>query len=785
MSISRRIIKAIFCTSLLLIFINLANGQTLPTDHFRSRRSGLWNSTSTWESSHDSISNWTTSNLAPSLQSSSVTIQSGHKVTIWNNLTIDQLIISQGATLKDSLVASLSLNNNFGTDLVVNGKIEVRNPILGQGSVRIGNFGEYSVIANNTSATVKSCQWDDGSTLRICNVNALSSITGLSQNLFNFIWDGGATQQNAINLNLSNSFHVRGHATVLNTNGRNLILSSSSSPTHYIIEGNLDILNKSYVVLSSSTSTGSVELSINGNLLIGQNDNLPSRLEMGIDGITNNVLNLSGNLTIGLSSGINRYSQDRNGKIIFNNTLVPQSIFWHPLSIVKELNFVINPEVSVTANSWTVSNGYSLIIKDNASLIIENNTVSASVERSLSNADWSIPYDGWHLLSSPVTNQALATGGFTTAPYDFYQWSEVQNQWLNQKVSANNITSFISGQGYLASYDNGGTLTFTGTLNTSPITFNNLSVSQTSPYAGFHLLGNPFPCSLDWNAVDWGRTNICGVAQVWDENARNYLPLTADNGIIPPTQGFFIQASSLSNSITIPNSARVHSNQPFYKDIPANLLRLRLTSITDSTFDETVIRFTEDASNVFDLSDGHKLAGSENSPQLYSVLPSGENMCVNSFSTHDRPETVPVYLEPGDENAYVLEARINTMSDDVYLEDKKNGSIILLKEGTSINIHTSTEDAISRFVLHFGIVGISEGKTAGTDVYSHGKSIYFRECSGKTYQITDITGRVVASGVINNSQLQQSNVTFLKVGVYIVTVTGAHNTSSVYKIILQ
>ncbi|PKO95303.1 MAG: hypothetical protein CVU14_11620, partial [Bacteroidetes bacterium HGW-Bacteroidetes-9] len=234
-------------------------------------------------------------------------------------------------------------------------------------------------------------------------------------------------------------------------------------------------------------------------------------------------------------------------------------------------------DLTVT-NTLVNANGINgILIQDGGSLIQPTQNVSATVERQLSNADWTNGMDGWHLLSSPVENQLVANGGFTTDPYDFYAWSETNNDWLNQKDGANNITSFVPGNAYLVSYDDGGTKSFAGELNVNGITFSDLSLTGSSYYVGYHLLGNPFPSALKWNDGNWALSNVGGIASVWNEIAQNYLSLANPNDIIPANQGFFIQINDASNSITIPAQSRIHSTQSFYKETPSNFLKLRIS----------------------------------------------------------------------------------------------------------------------------------------------------------------------------------------------------------------
>lgn len=71
------------------------------TDYFRTRASGNWNSTATWESSADGI-NWQAATLTPDFNANSISILNGHAVVVTANVTVDQLTIKPSASVSVS-----------------------------------------------------------------------------------------------------------------------------------------------------------------------------------------------------------------------------------------------------------------------------------------------------------------------------------------------------------------------------------------------------------------------------------------------------------------------------------------------------------------------------------------------------------------------------------------------------------------------------------------------------------------------------------------------------------
>ena len=141
-------------------------------------------------------------------------------------------------------------------------------------------------------------------------------------------------------------------------------------------------------------------------------------------------------------------------------------------------DFTINSGGALTINSGkTLTVSGNFIINSDATgtgSFINNGSYTAAtttVEKYLPAWPSTTSSQGWHMISSPIAGSDVTDfSNFTPSPattYDFFKWDEPTVQWINQKTPANNITSFVSGVGYMVSYQNAGTHNFTGTLNTS------------------------------------------------------------------------------------------------------------------------------------------------------------------------------------------------------------------------------------------------------------------------------------------------------------------------------
>lgn len=174
-----------------LISIKSSAG-TSPTDHFRSVNSGSWDIAETWESSPDGFTNWTPSTSAPASDANTITIRSGHIVTISNSTTVDQVVVTNGAVLDVATNAAsvLTVNNAAGHDIVVqNGGVFKHNiasnsalpTFSGSATLEIqsggileaaNNNGTSSHYANVASPIASNIIWNDNSIFHWNNTSA-------------------------------------------------------------------------------------------------------------------------------------------------------------------------------------------------------------------------------------------------------------------------------------------------------------------------------------------------------------------------------------------------------------------------------------------------------------------------------------------------------------------------------------------------------------------------------------------------------------------------------------
>jgi hypothetical protein len=107
------------------------------TDLFRTKQTGNWNDVATWESSPDG-STWIAATLTPDSAANTITVRAGHTVDVTADVTVDQVVIASGATLKAES-SFLTVNDGSGADITDSGTLQIENAITNNGQITINN----------------------------------------------------------------------------------------------------------------------------------------------------------------------------------------------------------------------------------------------------------------------------------------------------------------------------------------------------------------------------------------------------------------------------------------------------------------------------------------------------------------------------------------------------------------------------------------------------------------------------------------------------------------------
>ena len=420
-------------------------------------------------------------------------------------------------------------------------------------------------------------------------------------------------------------------------------------------------------------------------------------------------------------------------------------------------NLIINSNSSLTLGSaatpayLTVSDtlannsGDDGLVIPSGSSLIESSGATAVVTFNISAGEW-------HLIAVPTSN---ATSGI------FY------GHYLQKHTEATNAYADVTDPGEVLAPMKGyavwgdladNQITYVGPLNKGEQTF-----ASTHVGAGWNLIGNPYPSSIDWSlayAANSERVNAATYRHVNASNWASYasgIQTNTATKYIAPGQGFFVTANA-GGTINFSNTMRVHDAATFYKssdEVVPNLVRLEVSG--NGYKDEAVMRFLSEATSEFDGDyDAHKLYGDvAEAAQIYST--GSVPLSINSM-----PETdmVPVGVKAGVSGTYTIAAtEINNLQY-ATLEDTKTGIFTALANNAYTFNMDKGEDEM-RFKLYFSMLGVPEPKSVAATVYSYQKTAYINMNSlvkGDIF-IYNIAGKLVASklSVKGTNEINLSN----------------------------
>lgn len=282
----------------------------------------------------------------------------------------------------------------------------------------------------------------------------------------------------------------------------------------------------------------------------------------------------------------------------------------------------------------------------------------------------------WRFLSFSVSGQTLesfdddfVTTGFPGTDYpnfpsssnpwsSFYFYDEVLGTTFNDGYYVPSSTADVLGVGQGVWIWCGDTITGTqpfvidayGPINQGDI---NLPVSYTPSSGivnedGWNMVANPYPCTIDWDAADWTKTNIGGAIFIWDPDNLQYTSYVGGVGTnlgsnkIASSQAFWVHSTGASPVLQIKESCKINEDHGFIKKAgyQPELLRLELNSNSSDVTDETVVRFEINATDNFDEDfDALKFySGDVNSIQIASVL----NQKEYTINTIEKQNSLPV-----------------------------------------------------------------------------------------------------------------------------------------------
>jgi len=554
------------------------------------------------------------------------------------------------------------------------------------------------------------------------------------------------------------------------------------------------------LLIDGGTLALSAGLTIQGNWTRTSGTFTPNSQTVTLSGTTNTIINtatdatlynLSVNKTGGASVSLS------SNLLVSNNLTISSGIFTIPFTKSLTVTGALNNSGTLTIESDATGTGS----------LITNGSVSGNITAKRYIPGYAKGITGYHLLSSPVQNQAISPGFVDVSAnpipstLDFYYWNEVYNYWINIKNSGGTYNqgstwenfssdanpSFIVGKGYLVAYSTAQTdKSFSGTPNTGDLASGTglPALTYTADKGkGWNFIGNPYPSAIDWDLGTWSRTNLNGSVYVQNGTTGNYVSWNGatgglTGGIIPAMQGFFVKAESIGASLTIPNASRVHSSSNLYKvgssSTAENVLVLEVESA--GLNDQLYLQFLPLATQNYDSQfDAYKLFGTGNSPQIYSNSDDGKILSINALPQISEEMSIPVNVKIIISGTHEISLSENTLIESlpILLEDRKENRTVELTLNNNYIFEAIIGEQPDRFLLHFKSTGISNNDHLLQPLFyyqSNQLMIKNLEPGNYSVKISDMTGRQVAAKQVSATGAVALPLS-LQTGIYIVVVS--------------
>ncbi|MBM3405021.1 MAG: T9SS type A sorting domain-containing protein [Bacteroidetes bacterium] len=272
---------------------------------------------------------------------------------------------------------------------------------------------------------------------------------------------------------------------------------------------------------------------------------------------------------------------------------------------------------------------------------------------------------------------------------------------------------------------------FNGSLNSGDYNINLSYTGNVLPFAGWNLIGNPYPSAVDWTLVTKLGPIFANSASIWNPALPGYVNVIGAGIDIPYTQSVFVQTAGAASSVTFTEASRKIGTLPLKVDCE-NFIALNVSN--GSTWDETYVTFNPEANSNVDMLDGRKLQNGEGAPMIYSRLADDTHLAYNTLPTMDGNPVVFVDFIAGSDGEYTITAKeLESFATgySIFLEDLALGNVQNLMENNTYSFSATTNDDPARFKLFFGAVGMEELGNVTITIYSSQKDVFI------TYNATD------------------------------------------------
>ena len=433
--------------------------------------------------------------------------------------------------------------------------------------------------------------------------------------------------------------------------------------------------------------------------------------------------------------------------------------------------------LKLTSGTMTLSSGTFTLLSSSSRTAIISSTGTGSISGNITIQRYLGASGGYYYVSSPLTTgkfsdiadnititgygKTYKNGGWSNVwKYNETDISQIQhpdgvrmNGWEAPASADENMNPM---QGIAVYTGNNITLDFTGTPN---IGAKSISVYNTSSVGaggsssddGWNFVGNPYPCSIDWEAAGgWTKTNLDNALYSYEPSSRdggtyksfvNGIGIQGSvTGVIAPMQGFFIHAYS-NGTLGMNNNVRVdNTTAHFYKKTETKeLLKLKVSNlITPDKSDETVVYFQDGATQAFNRElDAYKLMNTDNAlPNLYVRSADNKMLSIYALPLNNTDEVIPLTMKTTTNGTYRLEAsEISNFAQNtgIYLINLQNNAIQDLRKNPAYIFDINEQQSAGKEFSFY--IKFKKAAASGVDGQD-GDNLFFTAVQSNTLSLT-------------------------------------------------
>ena len=353
----------------------------------------------------------------------------------------------------------------------------------------------------------------------------------------------------------------------------------------------------------------------------------------------------------------------------------------------------------------------------------------------------------WRFIASPLAEKTAPTEIDdmlpTTGTYDLYRFDQTENaEWRNYK--ANNF-NLVNGQGYLYANAEDVNLIFKGTFNEDETKNVELVYDANASFAGWNLVGNPFPVSAYANKSYY----------TMNEEGTAIEPVAVSmETAIPACTGVMVKAENTGESVTFSKTApETTVNQGVLQIVlsqldpePVEGSKGGVSTSSTTALDKAIVSFNEG-------DELGKFVFNKDNAKLY--IPQGNEEY--AIACAEKLGEMPLNFEASETGEYTICIKAeNVEFDYLHLIDNLTGTDIDLlplgkggKEDFQPATYTftaKTTDYASRFRLLFSVSGDADGDNDTPFAFiSNGSIIVSDANADATLQIVDMAGHIIVS----------------------------------------